>query len=220
MRVVVACSSPSHPVYPHLERWVAATSQKGHQVVLVNHAKEFPTAGDLLFLVSFGQIIGREQIDRFSRALVLHCSDLPRGRGWSPHIWEVLRGADHLTLSLLEAADTVDAGDIWKKLQIPLDGTELYDEINAKLFQAEVELMDFALENFDAVTPQAQPELEGEHKYYRKRTPTDSEIDPFRSLADQFDLLRVCDPQRFPAFFDFRGARYLLRLEKAESDEA
>ena len=220
MRVVVACSSSSHPVYPYLERWVANTDPKGHEVSLVNRVDELPDSGDLLFLVSFGQIIGREYIDRFQKALVLHCSDLPRGRGWSPHIWEVLRGADHLTLSLLEAADRADVGDIWKKQVIPLDGTELYDEINAKLFQAEIELMDYAVENFATVSPQAQPELDEELEYYQKRTPADSEIDPSRVLADQFDLLRVCDPQRFPAFFDFRGARYLLRIEKAESDEA
>jgi methionyl-tRNA formyltransferase len=33
-------------------------------------------------------------------------------------------------------------------------------------------------------------------------------------------LLRVADPQRFPAFFDLRGHRYLVRIEKAgASDE-
>ena len=44
----------------------------------------------------------------------------------------------------------------------------------------------------------------------------DSRLDPSRSIAEQFDLLRVADPQRFPAFFDLRGHRYLVRLKKLE----
>ena len=43
----------------------------------------------------------------------------------------------------------------------------------------------------------------------------DSRLDPHRPIADQFDLLRVADPDRFPAFFDLRGHRYLVRIEKA-----
>ena len=51
----------------------------------------------------------------------------------------------------------------------------------------------------------------------RRRTPGSISS---RSIAEQFDLLRVADPQRFPAFFDLRGHRYLVRIEKAgASDE-
>jgi methionyl-tRNA formyltransferase len=52
--------------------------------------------------------------------------------------------------------------------------------------------------------------------YYRKRIPEDSRIDPCGSIAGQFDLLRVADPERYPAFFDFRGHRYEIRLIKSE----
>jgi methionyl-tRNA formyltransferase len=33
-------------------------------------------------------------------------------------------------------------------------------------------------------------------------------------LAEQFDLLRVVDSERFPAFFEYRGRRYKLKIEK------
>ena len=35
----------------------------------------------------------------------------------------------------------------------------------------------------------------------------------------QFDLLRVVDTERYPAFFDCRGRRYIVKIEKAVSDE-
>ena len=39
------------------------------------------------------------------------------------------------------------------------------------------------------------------------------------SIAEQFDLLRVVDPEHYPAFFDYRGKRYIPKVEKAASDE-
>jgi spore coat polysaccharide biosynthesis predicted glycosyltransferase SpsG len=39
------------------------------------------------------------------------------------------------------------------------------------------------------------------------------------SIAEQFDLLRVVDPEHYPAFFDYRGKRYIIKMEKADSGE-
>ena len=74
-------------------------------------------------------------------------------------------------------------------------------------------MMDFAIEQFGRIAPIPQPS-DIEATYYPKRTPRDSEIDPRKSIAEQFDLVRVCDPVRFPAFFYHRGHRYVLKLEK------
>ena len=93
-----------------------------------------------------------------------------------------------------------------------MEGHELYNEINDKLFSVELELMDYALENINTVKPKKQEE--SSVTYYRKRTPGDSRIDPDKSLANQFLLLRVSDPDRFPAFMDCCGYRYQLKLEK------
>jgi methionyl-tRNA formyltransferase len=144
---------------------------------------------------------------------VLHASDLPHGRGWSPHIWEIISGAESITLTLLEAADKVDSGKIWKKLQIAVPKHALWDEIDRRLFEAEIELINFAIANLNVIHPQEQdPSLNA--TYLPRRTPDDSRVDPYRSLAEQFDQIRVCDPMRFPAFFELHGHRYILTLEK------
>jgi methionyl-tRNA formyltransferase len=52
--------------------------------------------------------------------------------------------------------------------------------------------------------------------YHPRRTPAMSELDPHKTIAEQFDLLRVADPDRYPAFFHFRGHRYVLKIEKAD----
>ncbi len=127
---------------------------------------------------------------------------MPEGRGWSPHIWDVVNGKDELTLSLLNANDKVDTGDIWQKRKIELNGTELFDEINDLLFKAELELIAWACESIDNTEAIKQSDIvTSSITYHEKRTPKDSEIDMSKSLVSQFNLLRVCDPKRFPAFF-------------------
>lgn len=126
-------------------------------------------------------------------------------------MWDVVGGASELTVSLLDAAAAVDTGDIWSKRKIELRGDELYDEINELVFEAEFALMDWAIDNFGAVQPEPQ---QGEATYFRRRVPDDSRIDPHLSIAEQFDLLRVADPNRFPAFFELRGARYSVKIDR------
>jgi methionyl-tRNA formyltransferase len=145
--------------------------------------------------------------------LVLHASDLPEGRGWSPHIWSVLEGKNTLTLSLLEADSKVDQGPIWLKQTIELEGHELFNEINDKLFRAEIELMAEAIRSANVIIPKSQSNLAS--NYYPKRTPEDSRLNIDKSLIDQFNLLRVADKDRFPAFFEYLGPRYILKIEKA-----
>jgi methionyl-tRNA formyltransferase len=211
MRISFLCSDDQHPVNAYLGRWIAA--QQGiHQIELVRKKDEL-TGGDILFLISCAEIIGSAERSAYRACLVLHASDLPRGRGWSPHIWQIIEGADEITLSLLEAEDKVDSGRIWKKLRIPIPKHALWDEINALLFDAEIELIDFAVREFEKITPIEQ-DASIEPTFYPRRSPADSEIDPWQNIASQFDKIRVCDPNRFPAFFKLHGKKYKLVLEK------
>jgi methionyl-tRNA formyltransferase len=207
------CSDPAHPVNTYLNAWIRENADH-HEIELVRRKADL-TGGDILFLVSCAEIV--RDVDRapYRACLVLHASDLPRGRGWNPHIWDILAGAEFITLSLLEAADQVDSGRIWKKLRIGIPKHMLWDEINAALFEAEIELITFAVDNLATVQPSEQ-DLSIEPNYYPRRNPGDSRIDPHKSIAEQFDQIRVCDPARFPAIFDLHGHRYKLTLEKID----
>jgi methionyl-tRNA formyltransferase len=215
MKISILCSNKSHPVYSHLEKWCSQQKQF-HDIGLLQ-SKEELLGGDVLFLISCSDLIGKDLRDKYTHTLVIHASDLPKGRGWSPHVWQILEGKSEIAVTLLEAEDKVDSGAIWAQKIMHLEGHELYDEINEKLFSLELDLMDFAIENLSSVTPLPQPE--NESLYYRKRTPEDSRLHPDKSIAEQFDFLRVADPVRFPAFFEFRGHRYAIKLEKIDISE-
>ncbi len=214
MKVTVLCSSANHPVNSFLQDWINEHKRE-HHIELIRSRSEL-SEGDVLFLISCSEIIKQEHRADYNHVLVLHASDLPQGRGWSPHVWDLVDGADQITLSLLEAEDEVDSGRIWKKVHIPVDKTALWYEVNNLLFIAEMQLMTWALENVDSVKPEKQRDIRA--SYYRRRTPEDSKVNPQQALADQFDLIRMCDPERYPAWFEINGQKYKILLEKINDE--
>jgi len=212
MRISILCSEKTHPIRDTLDDWIER-SKAGHDVELASKAAEL-AGGDLLFLIACHEIVGPGTRNRFRKTLVIHSSDIPEGRGWSPQVWAIIEGRDEITVSLLEADDAVDSGRIWAKRRVKIADHELYDEINEKLFRAWIELMDFAVANFETVEP--CPQDSAQATYYRHRRPQDSQIDPSRSISEQFDALRIADPNRYPAFFHLRGHRYEILLRKAD----
>jgi methionyl-tRNA formyltransferase len=211
MKICILCTDPQHPVNTWLERWAEEQRAESNQVSLLRDWRD-AEGGDLLFLVSCHQIVSAAVREKFQRTLVLHASALPQGRGMSPHVWQILEGADRITVTLLDAVDELDRGDIWNQIEISFDGTELHTEIHALLFATELRLMTWAVRHVLSTQPRPQPRLQ--ESLYRKRVPEDSRIDPQRPLVEAFDLLRIADPDRYPVFFDHRGQRYRLRIEK------
>lgn len=216
MKVTILCDSENHPINSWLEKWVAMNADS-NAISLIRNKKDLD-GGDILFLISCNEIINRIEREQYKKTLVIHASDLPKGRGWSPHINEIINGNTIITVTLLEAAEKVDSGDIWKKIKINIPKTDLYDELNSKLFYAELELMDFALSNFETIKPVKQ-DSNIKPTYYNKRTSKDSEISITENIKSQIDLIRVCDPNRFPSFFYYEGQKYNLYIEKADEDK-
>lgn len=215
MNITVLCSDVAHPVNAYLADWVKEMGVH-HNVYLVRSRSEL-TCGDFLFLVSCSELIKHEYRRNYSHTLVLHASDLPEGRGWSPHIWDVIQGREVITLSLLEAEDKVDTGRVWIKRRIPVERTLLWYEVNDLLFGAEVQLMTEAIERYKDIQPYPQdPGIKP--TYHRKRTPKDSQLDPSWSIAEQFDLMRMCDPDRYPAWFELHGQKYKVILERQDDE--
>lgn len=215
MDITILCSSVDHPVNPWLEKWISRNCGK-QRVELIRKKSEL-RGGDLLFLVSCSEIIKKEDREKYKKTLVLHASDLPLGRGWSPHVWQIIEGRTTLCITMLEAEDKVDSGAIWHQIHVDIPKTFLFDEINKVLFDAELSLMDFALENFYTIISRKQP-TDIMPTYYQKRSPDDSRIDSKQSIENQFDLIRVCDPERFPAFFEVHGRKYAIKLEVLEDE--
>jgi methionyl-tRNA formyltransferase len=193
----------AHPAYPLWKKWC-----NDNFYTVCGHFDELPENAEHLFLISCTEIIGPLLRSRFNVVCVIHESDLPKGRGWSPLAWQILEGKNNITVSAIGCADRVDSGDIYAQEVLSLDGSELADEINSKLFETKCALVKKIAQG--DYSPKAQ---EGDATYYKRRTPADSELDPKKTIAEQFNLLRICEP-RFPAFFNHRGFKYTVTLRK------
>ena len=210
MDISVLISSNKHPVNVFINNWIE--QDESRNIIRVFHSNKDLVGGDILFLISCNELISKEVRGKFKKTLVLHASDLPLGRGWSPHIWSIINGSSEITLSLIEANDVIDSGDIWKKVKVSIPKTALYDEINQLIFDAEIGLMNFAISVFNDIKPVNQDSKLA--SYWPKRTLKDSEIDLNKSISEQFDLLRASDPYRFPAFFYKDGKKFKIIITK------
>lgn len=216
MKISLLCSSEKHPIMPYLKDWKLQMEDAGHQVVMHSQISQLGT-GDILFLISCSELIGESERNKFRHVLVLHASDLPKGRGWSPHVWDILNGSEYITLSLIEAAENIDTGDIWKKNTLPIKKHSLWNEVNHILFQGELDLMTWAIHNHANIVPEVQ-DVSEKTTYWPRRTAKDSRLNTEKSITEQFDLLRICDPDRYPAYFEMHGRKYKLRLEYYEEE--
>lgn len=208
MKIDIVISDPKHPLRPVIHQWIA--KQKKFRARLLSDLAE-ADGGDALVLVACHQIAKPDIRGRYRHTYVTHASDLPKGRGWSPVVWDVLLGKTAITVSLIEAADPVDSGRIYGKFRSRLKKTDLWEDINERLAKLIVRCLNHVVRNPDAQAQQQQ----GEPTTYRRRRPDDSRVDPNRSIVSQFDLLRVCDSVRFPAFFELYGQRFELIIRKS-----
>ena len=97
---------------------------------------------------------------------------------------------------------------------IAFEGHELIEELRAVQAEATRTLCRAFVDGYPASAAQGR-EQSGEDSFYPRRWPEDSRLDPQRSLPDQFELLRVVDNERYLAFFDWRGQRFILRTQGA-----
>jgi methionyl-tRNA formyltransferase len=187
---------------------------KGLRVSLARDHDSVQT-GWINFMLGCTRIAPPEVLRRNRHNLVVHESDLPRGRGFAPMAWQILEGASRITVCLIDASDETDAGDIWLKEVVELNGTELCDEWRGLQGDASLRLCLAAVENFPQLRAQKQ---QGTPSHYPRRRPQDSRLDVDRSIREQFDLLRVVDNQRYPAFFELNGQRYTLQISKVRGE--
>jgi methionyl-tRNA formyltransferase len=197
---------------------ITALWHRGHAVRWI-HSPAQLTPGDVCLLLSCGRLLSTEKLALHRHNLVVHESALPKGQGWSPMTWQIMEGLSRIPITLFEATAELDSGPIYLQQEIELQGNELVEEWRALQAKATLELCLAWFDRYQEVVALAQPQ-QGELSHYRRRRPADSELDFERPLAEQFNLLRVVDNQRYPAFFHFSGRRYTLKVQGDEVDRS
>jgi len=184
----------------------------GYTVSWTHEAQDVPD-GDLCFILSYGKLVKENIRSRNKNNLVVHASDLPKGKGWSPLSWQILEGKNKIVVTLFEAEDAVDSGDVYLQDDINLNGNELVAELRKKQAEVTLNLCRDFVRRYPSILQKARQQY-GVHTFYAKRTSVDSQLDPNKTIAEQFNLLRIVDNNKYPAYFDWKGQSYTLKIEK------
>ncbi|HSO20967.1 MAG TPA: hypothetical protein VLT88_15990, partial [Desulfosarcina sp.] len=131
--------------------------------------------------------------------------------------WQVLEGRHRIPVCLLEAGSEADTGNIFLQDEIVLAGNELLSEIRFKQGRKTLELCLQFLLRWPDINPREQT---GTPSRFRRRRREDDRLDPTLSLAAQFDHLRILDNDRYPAWFEHRGRRYILKIYPVDPKES
>jgi len=165
---------------------------------------------DIIFLINYLKILSKNTVSK-NFCLLVHESNLPKDKGGAPIQNQILRGKKKIHLSLIKATEKLDSGDIYLKSNFKLDGSELNNEIRKIQALKSLDLIKKFLKNLNIYKPKKQI---GISTYNKLRTGIDSLIDIKKSIKDQFNLLRVCDNERYPAYFIFKKKQYILKIYK------
>jgi len=177
----------------------------------VSHDPSNVTEQDIVFILGYTRILVNAFLVRNKLNLVIHESDLPKGKGFAPIQWQILEGKNQIPICLIEAAEKVDAGDILGRGKIELKGDELFEEIRDLQAQATFELIRQFLKTYPDYTREKQ---NGSESMYPKRTPADGELNVDKSIREQFNQLRIGNNEEWPSFFYLKGQKYILKIAK------
>ena len=119
---------------------------------------------DVVFVLGFTKILKNDFLRSNKLVLIVHESNLPLGKGFSPIQWQSLEGKDKIVFSLLEATEEFDSGDIIYQMELKLDGTELYDEISCKQAKLTFKLIERFIKDYPSTEESSLAKV-----YYRRR---------------------------------------------------
>jgi UDP-2,4-diacetamido-2,4,6-trideoxy-beta-L-altropyranose hydrolase len=174
-RRISVCSDRGSWINPSVTTLFWEWAAQGHHLAWVHDAALLPE-GDICFFLSYARIVDADVLARHTNNLVVHASDLPKGRGWSPLTWQILEGKNRIPVTLFEATNELDGGAIYKQLWMEFDGTELVDELRDAVARATQELCRYFVAGYASLGVSGVPQA-GEPTFYARRRPHDSQLD-------------------------------------------
>jgi len=128
---------------------------------------------DALLFFGWSWIIPKEVYTKYL-CLILHPSPLPKYRGGSPLQHQIINGETTSAVTILEAGEKIDAGDIYAQNPILLEGT--LDDVFKRIVDVGTDATINVLDGIASktITPTTQDETEA--TVFKRRLPTESEL--------------------------------------------
>ncbi len=178
---------------------------------IITSYKKISKNYEVTAILSFYKIIPEKYLNISKHNIVVHESNLPFGRGFSPLFRQIAKGKKKITFTLFKCTSKMDEGNYYFKKSFYFENNLLYDEIKIK----QIYFAKILIEKFISNLKKKKLKLKkqkGKPTYFKKLNKNDSKIDINKSINSQFDKIRTKDNNNFPNFFYFRKRKYILKL--------
>jgi methionyl-tRNA formyltransferase len=206
--IVASSKSWNSLIYDDLKvsstgRWVYAENPAELQNALFGSIPRY------IFFLHWNWIVP-ETIWHEHECVCFHMTDLPYGRGGSPLQNLILTGHTETKLTALRMIQEMDAGPIYSKRPLSLNGSA--EEIYVRASKLSVELIRWIIED----NPQPIPQ-EGEVIIFKRRKPEQSNLPVNGGLMTAYDFIRMLDADGYPNAFVEHGD-YRINFKNARFD--
>ena len=115
------------PTNNWIEKFILRSFKKKNKRFIFKFKKKYNeiTNQDVVFFINYTKIIPKKFLNKNNLNLVIHASNLPKGKGFAPLQWQILEKKKKITLCLIEAVEKFDSGPIILKDFFYLNGSEL-----------------------------------------------------------------------------------------------
>lgn len=174
---------------------------------------------DILLSLGWRSKISSSTLNKFQIKLNFHPALLPEYKGYHPIPYVIINNENIHGITVHSISEGIDEGDILLK--------EIF---NINKFSTVKSLLNMSEEKMPKVFFEVLNKLEKNDLNFisqdstrtkivaPKRYPSDSKLDPSKSLYDLYDLIRASDLERFPAFFEIEGEKVFIKIWR-EKDE-
>ena len=160
-----------------------------------------------VFFPHWSSLIRKDIYENF-KCIIFHMTDLPFGRGGSPLQNLIERGFRETKMCAIECAEELDAGSIYLKRSLSLDGSA------QEIFCRAAKVIEKMIVEIVEKEPQPTQQV-GEVVVFKRRTPNESNIGKLRSANEIYDAIRMLDADGYPHAFiesgnfkiEFRNAK-------------
>jgi methionyl-tRNA formyltransferase len=149
-----------------------------------------------------------EKIWSAHECICFHMTDVPYGRGGSPLQNLILAGHTQTVLTALRMSEQMDAGPVYTKTPLNLDGAA--EEIYLRAGKLSVEIIRQIIAHNPKPTPQ-----KGEVVIFKRRKPEQSKLPNIGNLQNAYDFIRMLDADGYPTAYIEHGD-YIVNFRKAK----
>lgn len=157
-----------------------------------------------IFFLHWSWKVPESILNQYS-CVCFHMTDVPYGRGGSPLQNLIARGHRETKLTALRMVEDFDAGPVYLKKSLCLEGSAEEIFIRATYLSAKM------IKTIIKENPEPKPQ-QGEPTVFNRRRSEQSRIETQDSLQALHDFIRMLDAEGYPpAFIEYEGFKYSFK---------